>query len=296
MTLSKLQTVLTEHLKLILSPVIINGFLFFDEKGNIRNENWGDDINYYFLREIIDRPVVFYNRTSLAFRLKLRNFLVIGSTIDMLSKPNTEVWGAGIINPDSKLSYIPKKIHAVRGPLTRQNLLSRGISCPEIYGDPALLISRYYTPKTKKKYRFGLISHVSNLAEVNKLTIDGTPIARHPDVLIINLSSYRHWRNIIDQICSCEAILSSSLHGLIIAESYGIPNLWIEFGKPLIGGHFKFHDFFLSIGRDRPAPMSITDNNLSFSSLNESLSVWQKGYIHLEPLIAAAPFPLKSLK
>ncbi len=66
-------------------------------------KNWGDDINYYFLREIIKSPVVLFNRTSLAFRLKLRNYLVIGSTIDMLCTQNTEVWGAGIIDGSKPL-------------------------------------------------------------------------------------------------------------------------------------------------------------------------------------------------
>jgi pyruvyltransferase len=48
-----------------------------------------------------------------------------------------------------------------------------------------------------------------------------------------------------------------------MAEAYGIPNLWIEFGKPLIGGHFKFHDFFLSIARGRESPYIIEDYELS---------------------------------
>lgn len=282
----------TENLKLLFHPVLVNGFIFY-ENDNIRHENWGDDINYYFLREIIQRPILIYNRISLAYRLKLKNYLVIGSTIDMLCKKNTEVWGAGIIDEIKALRIKPRKVYAVRGPLTRKKLLEQGVECPEVYGDPALLISRYYKPKVKKKYLYGFIPHRSNLETINGFTIDGTLLSQQKEVLVIDLSNYQKWTDIVDQICSCENIISASLHGLIIAESYKIPNLWIEFGKPLIGGHFKFHDFFLSIARDRETSYIIEGCELSIKDIQKELSSWQPGSINLQPLIDSAPFPIK---
>ena len=281
-----------ENLKLLLRPVLVNGFVYY-EKGRVQHENWGDDINYYFLKEIVQRPILIYNRVSLAFRLKLKNYLVIGSTIDMLCKKNTEVWGAGIIDENKPLRIKPRKVHAVRGPLTRKKLLEQGVECPEVYGDPALLIPRYYKPKVSKKYRFGFIPHRSNLERIDDFKIDGVPLSVRNDVLVIDLSKYDKWTDIIDQICSCENILSASLHGLILPEIYGIPNLWIEFGKPLIGGHFKFHDFFLSMGRDRDFPYLIEDYELSSKDVQKGLSSWHQGYINLQPLIDSAPFPIK---
>lgn len=68
----------------------------------------------------------------------------------MLCRKNTEVWGAGIIDGTKKLRYKPKKVYAVRGPLTRKVLLAQGVKCPEIYGDPALLVAKYYQPKIEK--------------------------------------------------------------------------------------------------------------------------------------------------
>lgn len=68
----------------------------------------------------------------------------------MLCRRNTEVWGAGIISENSLLKEKPSKVYAVRGPLTRQRLIKEGIDCPEIYGDPALLIPYYYRPKVTK--------------------------------------------------------------------------------------------------------------------------------------------------
>lgn len=290
--MNELITKLVRNIKLIFRPILINGFLFYDE-GKVRHENWGDDINYYFLKEIVQRPILMYNSISLAIRFKLKNYLVIGSTIDMLCTENTEIWGAGVIDKNKPLRCKPRKVYAVRGPLTRKKLLEEGVECPEVYGDPALLIPHYYKPKVKKEFLLGFIPHRSNLDRIDDFTIDGVRLSERNDVQVIDLSKYDRWTDIIDQICSCENILSGSLHGLIIAEAYGTPNLWIEFGKSLIGGHFKFHDFFLSIARDRESPYIIEDYELSIKDIKKELSLWEPGNFNLQPLIDSAPFPIK---
>lgn len=281
-----------DNVKLLFNPLLINAYVFY-ENGKVKHENWGDDINYYFLSEICKRPIGMFNQFSLAFRFNLKNYLVIGSTIDMLCRENTEVWGAGIIDGTKPLKCKPKKVYAVRGPLTRKVLLEQGVDCPEIYGDPALLVSKYYQPEVKKKYKYGFIAHVSNLDKVEHLLLDDMPVKDREDTLIIDLSKYDKWTDIPDQICSCESIISSSLHGLIMAEAYNIPNVWIEFGKPLIGWHFKFHDFFTSIGRDREEPVFVKDNKIEMKKINENLKEWQAGHLDLVPLLKACPFKIK---
>lgn len=58
----------------------------------------------------------------------------------------------------------------------------------------------------------------------------------------------QYWKVVIDQIYSCQSILSSSLHGLICADAYNIPNLWLK--QKLNEGDFKFLDYFASQGRE----------------------------------------------
>ena len=280
------------NLQLLRRPILINAYVF-GSGYDIIHENWGDDINWYFLREIIKRPVSLFDRVSIAMRFNLKNYLVIGSTIDMLCKKNTEVWGAGLINGNTLLVTKPKRVYAVRGPLTRKALLKQGIKCPPIYGDPGLLVSSYYKPDVKKKYKYGFIPHRSNIDELKNMTIEGKKITEFEDILIIDLSSYKTWTDIPDLICSCENIISSSLHGLILAESYKIPNLWIKFGKPLIGDSFKFHDFFLSIGKDRDKAFEFFDKKISIQLIDQELKKWVPGSINLQPLIKSAPFEFK---
>lgn len=108
-----------------------------------------------------------------------------------------------------------KKVHAVRGPLTRNLILSQGIECPEIYGDPGLLVSKIYKPNFKKKYKLGLIPHYVDKENkyVNYLK------NKYPnEVLVIDIQS--SFKNVIDNINKCEMIASSSLHGVITAQMH----------------------------------------------------------------------------
>ena len=54
---------------------------------------------------------------------------------------------------------------------------------------------------------------------------------------------------VIDKICSCENIISSSLHGLVISDSYNIPNCLFVSRESMLAIHhnqgaFKFKDYY----------------------------------------------------
>ncbi|WDH79453.1 polysaccharide pyruvyl transferase family protein [Microbacterium esteraromaticum] len=49
-------------------------------------------------------------------------------------------------------------------------------------------------------------------------------------------------RKVCRQISGCSAIISTSLHGLIVADSYGVPAAWSMLPPTLYGGDFKFLD------------------------------------------------------
>ena len=272
--------------ELFTSPICINACLHYD-KGRVVHRNWGDDINVFFLEKLWKRSMTPLWMSSRFNKPGKANYLVIGSTIAMLSTRDTVIYGGGIIDGDAELPDKPKKVLAVRGPLTREYLLRHGVDCPEVYGDPAMLIPYYYSPTIPKRYKLGIIPHYD---DYDSPLLD--QLKNNPDILFIKMEGYNSWTQVIDQIVSCENIASSSLHGLIMAEAYGIPNLWIEVTGQLLGGHFKFHDFFCSLGIDREQPFKITPTT-TYEGIMDALKSYKKGFIDLKPLIEASPFPIK---
>ena len=58
-----------------------------------------------------------------------------------------------------------------------------------------------------------------------------------------------------------------------------------------MGGHFKFHDFFLSIKADREKPYTIQPQTSAEDILKTKVG-YLPGHIDLTPLKKASPFPL----
>ena len=174
-------------------------------------------------------------------------------------QPDDIVWGTGCIDYNG-INKLPKKVYAVRGPLTRNELLKRGVSTPKVYGDPALLFPEIYNPIKNIKYEYGIIPHYIDFTDLDSLSI-----LKHLEsqgVKIINITAGIF--HFIDELIQCKNILSSSLHGLITADAYGIPNIRLKLSDKLIGGNFKFSDYSLSV--DKPQIL------IEFENLTPSIS------------------------
>ena len=259
--------------------------------GTRQQQNWGDDLNYHFFELATGKHVIRCPSSRLFRRMALQNYLCIGSTLTFYPLEMTTVWGAGLINDRQNLTLVskPQKILAVRGPLTRNWLQEQGVDCPEVYGDPALLLPRFYTPRVRSRSRFGLVPHYVDVEQ-------NTPALRRltawPEVKRIAVRDYGDWRVFIDNVASCDYVLSTSLHGLIVAEAYGIPSLWVEFEPPVPGWTFKFNDFYASIGKEGMVPFRVTETT-TLEEIWACRASWVPSQLDLNPLLAVCPFPLK---
>lgn len=54
-----------------------------------------------------------------------------------------------------------------------------------------------------------------------------------------------NYEDVINEIVAAEKVISSSLHGIILAESYGIPAIYVK-----TGNSFKYEDWYLSTERE----------------------------------------------
>lgn len=267
--------------------LLINAWVDDRSWVGIHHRNWGDELNYYLLQQISGRPIVIYNGFWLARHLHFTNYLCIGTLLDTknYSNSNTIVWGNGVSGQEEDFIH-PKQICSVRGKETRQYLLKHGVECPAVYGDVALLLPRYYISTCKeKKYKLGIIPHIIDLDfdVINKIR------ESQIDILIIDLAHYEKWTDVIDQICSCEIIASSSLHGLIVSDAYNIPNCWITLSGKISGGLFKFYDYFSSVNRKDSEPIKI-EKISDLLQVYKQVSLWKSIEIDTDEILKCCPF------
>ncbi len=195
--------------------------------------NFGDKLTPYLIEKLTgEKPFrvnEYCNKTY---------YMMSGSILDR-SSHNAIVFGSGIIKKDENVIR-PKKILAVRGPLTRKRLIQLGYNCPETYGDPALLLPLIYKPKDIiKNYKIGIIPHYIDYSYVKD------QIGKNKHFLIINI--FDPIEKVIDDINKCEKTISSSLHGLIVSHAYNEASLWVKFSDNLAGDDTKFHDYLYSV-------------------------------------------------
>lgn len=263
--------------------IIINSWIDF-KNGKIQQRNFGDDLNYFLLKDLTNLIFRFKDSTILS-KIKRTNYLCIGSIIH-LGNRHSVVWGAGCISKDSPIPK-PKQVLAVRGPKTRERLIQAGIHCPETYGDPALILPLVYNPNIKKQNHIGII--LNSADEVYKCTI---AIQGENEYKYISFTNYTDWRKKIDEVIECQMILSSSLHGLIIADAYNIPNIWISINdcENIIGGYFKYLDYFSSVCRHQTRPIEL--NTIMEQGITNFLPLIEKPIVNLTPLLKSCPFEL----
>ncbi len=241
--------------------------------------NFGDALNV-FLVEYLSGKKVMPSRY-----VKNKNapiYAVIGSILHWADE-GAIVWGAGLISDQVKA---PEGLHikAVRGPLTRDLLKAQGqMNCPNIYGDPALLMPLIYRPDRTSTYQYGILPHYSDkkhpaLKDLKHLC----------STLLMDIQTGANVLPLIDQILSCKVIVTSSLHGLILAHAYGIPCVWVNFFGNLLGGTFRFRDYLMSVGKDTLQPLEIKEKIYEdelLENLDDRPTAWDPS-----ALIEACPF------
>lgn len=219
--------------------------------------NLGDALNPYLFRAL-GKPVR-HARPDIAELIAVGSYmerLLIGAAFnERRTERPIAVWGTGFqFEPGAHLWFKnirqpevfirPVVFHALRGKLSRAR--AEAITGTELrqvrLGDPGLLTGLFIdTSDVKKRYRLGVVSHFADngngafdriLRDVSgstRIDVEGRVI------------------DIVRQIASCEAIISSAMHPLITADSLRVPNRWVNVSENSVS-RYKFRDYYSVFG------------------------------------------------
>ncbi len=234
--------------------------------GNRSDINFGDSISPRIVEQLSGKKVVYANidACDVAAIGSILNKIVTRQWKRMLRLrlDKIRIWGTGAFGPDDLLKgRSGLAIAAVRGVLTRDALK---LDATAALGDPGLLVDRLAGP-ADKKFRWGIIPHVVDrklgiIHDMHKNTDHSCIIdLADPDIL-----------GVAKKIRSCDFIISSSLHGLITADAFGIPNVWMRVSGNIFGGDWKFLDYFSTVDRTETAPLYPAETALNLGSLEDT--------------------------
>ncbi len=179
-----------------------------------------------------------------------RRMIAIGSSLHLAHDGDT-IWGSGV-NGKIAVEAIRARgldIRAVRGPKTAQTLRGFGMTVPNVFGDPGLLVPHFFGA------RFPVVPTrdyviVPNLHDLS-LIADGDRL----------VSPLWGWNRCVAAIVSARLVVASSLHGLIIAEAFGIPARYLRLSET--ESQYKYDDYAQGTGRAELAPARSVEQALN---------------------------------
>ncbi len=204
--------------------------------------------------DMLTTPILQHFRPDINFSQvdeeQIRKLMFIGSVMRVL-KHGDIVIGTGIMRETDEFPQAKYcTFHAVRGKLTRDIIIRGGGVVPEVYGDPAVLMPLMFNPKVEKTHKVGIIPHFVDYSLISEDF--GDHLAGGKSWKLIDV--FLPYPQFIEEMLSCDHIVSSSLHGLILAEAYGLSAEWVVLSDKVLGNGFKFKDYLTGTDREPQEP------------------------------------------
>lgn len=207
-----------------------------------------DNVGDLLSQVIVDSLIKYYSLKKDREVGETRRLFAIGSVIDA-AQCKMVIWGSGVHRKTARIPSVEFDIRAVRGPETKKMLEQSNVSCPEIFGDPAVLLPLFFRPALKKRFPYTIVPHFSSQKHY---------LEKYPDHTISTLTS--DWKGFVSRIIQSELVISGSLHGLILAEAYGVPAIALT---DIDTDWFKYNDYYFSTGRYNYNKASSVDDALN---------------------------------
>jgi hypothetical protein len=214
--------------------------------------NFGDQLSRDVVAWVSGRDVV-------TVRPRQAALFAIGSLMHVLAKFFTDpprrarkpiLWGTGVLNPFFRRDFLANlDIRIMRGPV--------GAAIARVpmsaFGDPGLFAPDAMGHAPQRADRIVVIPHHSQM-DGEAYAPFAALVARDPALRLVD--PRRSPTEVCAEIASAAHVFSASLHGLVVADAYGVANTWIDLGAQ---GRMKYHDYAASVGRHMLAPMDIDE-------------------------------------
>ncbi|MER1996801.1 MAG: polysaccharide pyruvyl transferase family protein [Arthrobacter sp.] len=261
-------------------PGFLN-LLWWDER-----PNFGDAVGPWLAAHLSGLTPV--NGRSLG--LSTPALATAGSIAGWLEQDGSQIWGSGLMGPVAGKSLARLRslknvrVHAVRGRNTRTELQrSTGWRVPEIYGDPALLLPRFLERTEAAGGGIAVVPHLDHRKSLGKTA--------GPGITMVDVRE--GVETVVRRIAGAQACVSSSLHGIIVAQAYGVPWVWLRISDQVISGdRYKFEDFFTTLDAAAASARDVTADALTPGLIEElaaSASLPELS-IDLDPLLESFPY------
>jgi pyruvyltransferase len=210
--------------------------------------NFGDALSALIVAHVAGRPVEHAGVVNC-------DMVAIGSLLQVVrrkyGKPRGDgvrpwIWGAGLMRAVNADFLDNVQVALLRGPVTAALL---GIRATR-FGDPGLLVPSILGDLPVRHDRIGLMVHHSQLDDPALAAL----IAAEPALELIDVRDDA--RDVCRRIAACAHVISSSLHGLIVADACNVASTWLDPGSQ---SHLKYHDYAASVGRVMIAPLALGD-------------------------------------
>lgn len=261
-------------------------------------DNMGDRLNPYIMRRLFGFEIRRVTPLTCElsgigsglgqFTFSDKPWLASGEWFTGKMFPETCVWGTGFIRSGHERPFYRPKMHfnAVRGELSKkkaEKLL--GTRLDSVLGDGGILAEQALGERPPKKYSVGVAAHYKEQNHpAFKHILDTTPGALWIDMC-------GETETVIRDIASCEVVISSSLHALIVADSFHIPNIHIHVSDAMLGDGFKFKDYYSAYGLDHIPHEYDGEHTITVSEIIDNYRVpFNKVEMMKENMLRSFPF------
>jgi hypothetical protein len=210
--------------------------------------NFGDALSHLVVAHVSGRRVEHA-------RPKQAELFALGSLMHVIAKHWTDhsrgegpiLWGTGLLNPFMRKEFLENvRVRLLRGPISAAFLRLK----MREFGDPGLLADMAVGPVPERRDRIAIVPHHSQMDDPRFAQM----VADDPALHLVDVRGDP--AEVCREIAASAHVFSASLHGLIVADAYGVSNTWMN---PEEQGRLKYHDYAASIGRDMTYPIEIEE-------------------------------------